>query len=158
VGDFGGAALSAKGRIDTHLSAPRGTVTLDLDARALDGVAALIEKFSPQTADQLRRGAGRLVPAKLRALLAINADPSAPGAPPLATFAIEGGAGTFRINLQGDAGSAGDAMTIANLPRLAAGKVNLVGRVEAGDGAALVELLGLDGLVAVDKRPGRVNF
>jgi large subunit ribosomal protein L24 len=49
-------------------------------------------------------------------------------------------------------------MTIANLPHLAAGKVNLAGRVEAGDGGALVEFLGLDGLVVVDKRPGRVNF
>jgi large subunit ribosomal protein L24 len=158
IGDFGGAALAVKGRIDTHLSSPRGAVTFDLDARALNGVAALIEKFSPPTAEQLRRSAGRFVPAKLRGLLAINSDPAAPGAPPLATFTIEGSAGTFRVNLQGDAGSAGDAMTIANLPHLAAGKVNLAGRVEAGDGGALVEFLGLDGLVVVDKRPGRVNF
>ena len=41
-------------------------------------------------------------------MLAINADASAPGAPPLATFAIEGTAGTYKFNLQGDAGNAGD--------------------------------------------------
>jgi hypothetical protein len=58
IGDFGGAALAVKGRIDTHLSSPRGAVTFDLDARALNGVAALIEKFSPPTAEQLRAAPG----------------------------------------------------------------------------------------------------
>src|SRR5438477_2643639 len=100
IGDFGGASLAASGRIDTHLSAPRGAVTFDLDARALDGVAKLIERFAPQAAERLRHSAARFVPAKLRAQLAINADTAAPGEPPLATFAIEGSAGTFLINLQ----------------------------------------------------------
>jgi AsmA family/AsmA-like C-terminal region len=158
IGDFGGAALRAQGRIDAHLSSPHGTVTFDLDARALDGVAAMLEKLSPAAAAQLRRGAARLVPAKLRAALAINADASAPGAPPLATFVIEGSAGTFKINLQGDAGSAGENTTIADLAHLIAGKINLAGRLESTDGAALVEFLALDRLVAVDKRPGRLNF
>src|SRR5215813_5947970 len=37
-----------------------------------------------------------------------------------------------------------------------AAKVNLSGRVDADDGAALIELIGLDRLVAVDKRPARL--
>ena len=45
IGDFGGAAVTVKGRIDTRTQTPRGAVTLDLDARRLDGVATLIEKF-----------------------------------------------------------------------------------------------------------------
>ena len=75
IADFGGAALSVKGRIDTRAQSPRGAMTLDLDARALDGVVALAEKFAPQVAEQLRRSAGRLTPLGLRASLAV--DPAA---------------------------------------------------------------------------------
>ena len=80
VADFGGAALAVKGRIGTKAQPPRGALTLDLDARALDGVTAALEKFAPQAADQLRRSAGRLTPLVLRASLAV--DPGAPEPPP----------------------------------------------------------------------------
>src|SRR5262249_44753584 len=45
---------------------------------------------------------------------------------------------------------------LENLATLGAAKVNLSGRVDADDGAALIELIGLDRLVAVDKRPARL--
>ena len=38
VADFGGATLAVKGRIDTEAQSPRGAITLDLNARALDGI------------------------------------------------------------------------------------------------------------------------
>ncbi len=38
IADFGGASIAAKGNIDFSTQAPRGTVMLDLDIRALDGV------------------------------------------------------------------------------------------------------------------------
>ena len=69
VADFGGAALAVRGRIDTRLASPRGTMTLDLDARSLDGVLAVLEKFAPETAEQVRRSAGRVTPVLLRASL-----------------------------------------------------------------------------------------
>ena len=153
IGDFGGAGLAVKGRIDGKAQSPRGAVTLDLDARALDGVVALLEKIAPQTAEQLRRAGGRLTPATLRASLSI--DPAAAGSAN-AKLRIEGRAGTFRVALQGDAGTASDAVKLENLATLGAAKVNLGGRVDADDGAALIELIGLDRLVAVDKRPARL--
>src|SRR5262249_27339328 len=152
------ATLAAKGRIDAHMTSPHGTMTLDLTARALDGVVALMEKFSPVAAEQLRRGASRFVPAKVSAMLAINADASAPGAPPLATFAIEGVAGTYKLNLQGDAGNAGERTTLEQMTELITGNVNLAGRVEAADGSALAEFLALDRLAVVDKWPAQLNF
>src|SRR5262245_47302444 len=50
IADFGGAGLALKGRIDGKTQSPRGAVTLDLDARALDGVTALLGKIAPRTA------------------------------------------------------------------------------------------------------------
>ncbi len=157
VADFGGAALAVKGRIGTNAQAPRGALTLDLDARALDGVTAALEKFAPQTADRLRRSAGRLTPLVLRASLAV--DPSATGAAAAnGKFKIVGRAGAFRIAVEGDAGAAGDALKLDNLAALAGAKVNVSGRLDGDDGAALVELMGLDRFIVADKRPGRLTL
>jgi large subunit ribosomal protein L24 len=146
IGDFGGTSLAVTGRIDTRARAPRGAVALDLDARTLGGVAALAEKFAPAgAADTLRRAATRFAPAKLHASLSVDGDAAAPA---LAKFKLDGNAGKFRIDLQGDTSTADDA----------ARKLALAGHVDAGDGGALVELIGLDRLVAVDKRPGRFTL
>jgi large subunit ribosomal protein L24 len=153
IADFGGAGLAIKGRIDGKAQSPRGAVTLDLDARALDGVVALLEKIAPQTAEQLRRAGGRLTPATLRASLSV--DPAAAGSAN-AKLKIDGRGGTFRLALQGDAGTASDAFKLENLTTLGAAKVNLSGRVDADDGPALIELIGLDRFIAVDKRPARL--
>src|SRR5262249_43725703 len=152
IADFGGAGLAVKGRIDGKAQSPRGAVTLDLDARALDGVGALLGKIAPQTPGRARGAGGRVPPATLRASLSV--DPAAGSAN--AKLKIEGRAGTFRMALQGDAGAASDAFKLENLATLGAAKVNLSGRVDADDGAALIELIGLDRLVAADKRPARL--
>ncbi|MGZ3352458.1 MAG: hypothetical protein ACXU89_26350, partial [Xanthobacteraceae bacterium] len=155
VADFGGAAFALKGRIDTKAQPPRGALTLDLDARGLDGVTAALEKFAPQAAEQLRRSAGRLTPLVLRASLAV--DPSTPAAA-TGKFKIVGRAGAFRVALEGDAGAAGDALKLDNLAALATTKVNVSARLAGEDGAALVELVGLDRFVVADKGPGRLTL
>jgi len=154
VGDFGGAALGIKGRIDSRARAPRGSLTLDLDAKALDGVATLLEKAAPQAAAELRRRAARFVPAKVQASLMIGSDvPRQAGA---AAFKIDGSAGAFKVSLQGQTDST-DGFTLEAFSKLPASNSKLTAHLEAGDGSALVELLGLDALVAVDKRAGRLD-
>lgn len=153
IADFGGAALAAKGRIDSKAQSPRGELTLDIDARALDGLALVLEKFAPEAAVKLRASAVRLTPALLRASLAV--DSGAGSEDVNARFKLDGRAGGFRIALQGDAQGAGEAFKLNNLPALKAAKVNFGGRMEADDGGALAELLGVDRFVALDKRPAR---
>ena len=63
IADFGGALLAVKGRIDTRARSPRGALAIELDARALNGIIALLDKFAPASADQLRRSAQRVTPA-----------------------------------------------------------------------------------------------
>ena len=78
IADFAGASLAVKAHIDTKAQ-PHGTMTLDFDARTLDGLLVLLEKSAPQAADQLRRSAGRLTPLALcaRRLQSIPAQPGA---------------------------------------------------------------------------------
>jgi uncharacterized protein involved in outer membrane biogenesis len=154
VGDFGGAALAIKGRIDSRGRAPRGSLTLDLDAKALDGVATLLEKVAPQAAAELRRRAARFVPAKVQAALTVGSD--VPRQAAAAALKIDGSAGAFKISLQGQTDST-DGFTLEALSKLPAGNAKLTAHLEAGDGSALVELLGLDTLIAVDKRAGRLD-
>jgi large subunit ribosomal protein L24 len=155
VGDIGGTKLSVGGRIDTNDPAPHGGLTLDLDARGLDGLTALIEKLSPTIADRIRRSAGRAVPVKLHTSFTLDHTGSA-GAPSVAKLRLQGSAGTFRLSMQGDA----DGARVASIDpaQMGATKVHLVGSIDAGDGGALVELLGLDRLVTVSERSGRLTL
>jgi hypothetical protein len=155
IADFGGATLAAKGRIDTKAQSPRGAMALDVDARALDGLVALLDKVAPEAGDRLRRSAGRLVPLTLRA--AVSVDP-APAAGAVAKIKIDGRAGAFRLAMQGDAAGANDGIKLDDLGALARARVDLSGRLDADDAAALIELIGLDRFLAVDKRPARLTL
>ena len=155
IADFAGASLAVKAHIDTKAQ-PHGTMTLDFDARTLDGLLVLLEKSAPQAADQLRRSAGRLTPLTMRASLAV--DPGAAGSTATtATFKIDGRAGASRLALQGDVGTASDGGKL-DLAALGAAQMNVSGRVDADEGAALMDLIGLDRFIAVDKRPGRLTL
>jgi large subunit ribosomal protein L24 len=155
VGDFGGAALAIKGRIDSsRAQAPRGSLSLDLDAKALDGVAALLEKVAPQAAVELRRRAARFVPAKVQASLMVGSD--VPRQAAGAALKIDGSAGAFKVSLQGQTDST-EGFTLDAFSKLPASNAKLNAHLESGDGSALVELLGLDTLLAVDKRAGRLD-
>jgi uncharacterized protein involved in outer membrane biogenesis len=154
VGDFGGAALAIKGRIDSRAQAPRGSLTLDLDAKAFDGIATLLEKVAPQAAVELRHRAARFVPAKVQASLMVGSD--VPRQAAAAAFKIEGSAGAFKINMQGQTDST-EGFTLEAFSKLPASNTKLTAHLEAGDGSALVELLGLDTLIAVDKRAARLD-
>ena len=150
VADFGGAALAIRGRIDTRAASPRGTVTLDLDARVLHGLVAVLQRFAPAVAEQLRRSAPQVSPLLLRA--SITMDPGA-ASEASARLKVDGRAGPFRLAVLGDAFSPGEALKSDKLAALNAAKLNLIGRVESDDGAALIDLAGLDRYVSIDKGP-----
>jgi large subunit ribosomal protein L24 len=155
VADFGGAALTVKGRIGNTVQSPRGALSIELDGRGLDGVLAVLDKAAPRLADQLRRSAGRLTPTSVRASVAL--DSTRPDSTDIgAKLKLEGRAGALRITLQGDAVAAGDAFKSDILGALAAASVNVSGRVEADDGGLLLELIAADRFIAAEKRPARL--
>jgi tetratricopeptide (TPR) repeat protein len=158
IGQLGGSALVAKGSLDVHNVSPQGTLSLDLDARALDGVIALLAKIAPQTSDQLRRRAGQLVPTKLSGSLSLSSDSARASDPARVKLKIDGRAGAFGGSLTGE-GELGGALTaLDSLVTLEWAKTSFVGDVSAADGRALLELFGLDHMATVDARPGRLSF
>jgi uncharacterized protein involved in outer membrane biogenesis/tetratricopeptide (TPR) repeat protein len=155
VADLGGASIAAKGNIDLSAQSPQGNVTLDLDVRTGDGVIAVLDKLAPEAARELRRSAGRYLPAKLTGSLATDASPAAGGAPGT-RFKIGGSAGQFAFSLEG--GATTDASAFTDLAKLGAAKLDLAGSLSAADGGTLVGLVGLDRLVVADKGAGRLDF
>jgi uncharacterized protein involved in outer membrane biogenesis/tetratricopeptide (TPR) repeat protein len=155
VADLGGASIAAKGKIDLSAQSPQGNVTLDLDVRTADGVIAVLDKLAPDAARDLRRSAGRYLPAKLTGSLATDASPAA-GSAPASRFKIGGSAGQFAFSLEG--GATTDALAFTDLAKLGAAKLDLTGSLSAADGGMLVQLVGLDRLVVADKGAGRLDF
>jgi uncharacterized protein involved in outer membrane biogenesis len=147
VSDFGGAAFNLSGRIESPFAGPHGAVTLDADARSLDGALALLSKFAPDAAESARSVAARLVPLKTHATLTLARERGAAGSSKLA---IEGMAGAVRLRLGAQAN--GDPSAPAALD------TRFEGELAADDGRALVALLSLDRTVVVDKQSGRLSF
>lgn len=148
VADLGGAAIAISGRIETSLPAPRGSLNLELDARDLAGVTALLAKFAPPAAAPLRRLAPGATPAKLRATLSVEG--AADGTATIAKLDLDGRVGALRVSL--------GAQASGEIAAPGAAEIRLEGKLEAGDGGALVALLGFDRLIAVDKKPGVLSL
>jgi large subunit ribosomal protein L24 len=147
VSDFGGATFNLSGRIESPFAGPHGAVTLDADARSLDGALALLARFVPDAAETARGVAARLTPLKTHATLTLAA---ARGAAGPSKLVIEGTAGAVRLRLGAQAN--GDPSAPAALD------TRFDGELAADDGRALVALLGLDRAVVVDKQSGRLTF
>src|SRR5258708_21673967 len=99
--------------------------------------------FSGRAADRIRRTASRSVPRKLRASLAVDRD-AAGGASgsTSARLKLQGSAGVFRLDLQGDA--AGSTLASTDLARLVGTRGRLSGLLDASDRGALVDILAVD--------------
>ncbi|MGE3159195.1 MAG: AsmA family protein [Xanthobacteraceae bacterium] len=167
VADFGGAALAVKGRIDMAAQSSQGTISLDLNARSLDGVATALARFAPNAAEELRRTAPQLIPMTLRASLAVDSpaikaanagSSNSNSSNAVARLRADGRAGAFHLALQGETAAAGRGFSVQGLELLKSANVTISARVESDDGRRLLELARLDGLFSAEKLPGRMHL
>jgi AsmA family/AsmA-like C-terminal region len=147
IGDLAGAKLAIGGGIDDLTSQPRGQITLDLNASALDGLGDVAAKFVPQDADTLHRLAAQLAPAQVHAVLDVGKAASAGSA---AELKVSGTLAAMQLAIDGKASGEPAHLDSAAL--------QIDTRIDTDDGAALVALLGLDRVLAVDQLPGRLTL
>ena len=151
IGDLGDASFNLNGRMEGALDAPRGTVTFDVDARGLDGTAAVLAKYWPEAAGVVRHAAARIVPLKTHATLGVEPVSSTdPGGPSKVKLVLDGTGGALRMKFDGEA--AGDVATLT-MP-----EYRLDANLAATDGTVLTALLGLDRIINVDKRAGALSL
>jgi large subunit ribosomal protein L24 len=147
IGDLGGAALNVSGRIDELSSRPLGQLTLDLDATTLAGVTELVGKFAPQVAAAVRPFVDRLAPAKVHGVLTLD---RAGAADSRAKLDLSGDLGALRVALNGAA--------IGEPAHPGAAAMRITSRFDADDGGAILRLLDLDRVIAVDQLPGQMTI
>jgi large subunit ribosomal protein L24 len=150
VADFGGAALTASGRIDAGAPSWRGSIALGLDAQRLTGVTALAARFAPGAADTLQALTRRAASAKLTAKLDVAPASAAADAKTSARLAVDGVIAGVRVKVQAEGNGFVASPDKAD--------IRLDGRLDADEGAALATLIGLDRVAVVDQRPARVTF
>lgn len=153
VGDLGDTSFVASGRIQTQAS-PGGSITVNLDARDLNGLLALTEKLTPALAAPLRRLAVRQKTATLQASVSMESS-GTDGAS--GKIALTGNVGALRVNVSANATGKREAFMVTDLRALAGADVHIDGRLEADGSAPLLGLLGLDRFAAADQARARLE-
>jgi large subunit ribosomal protein L24 len=157
IEDAAGAKLTVDGHIDTREATASGKLSVDVDAGKLDGIAAVVGKFSSPIGEEIRRLSGRSVPLHLGSTLVLDRDGT--GKSTIANLKVKGSAGLLRLDLQGDAaGNFRNLTDLTDVARLGGANVHFKADIEASDGGALVAALGLDRLVSVNQRSGWVKL
>jgi large subunit ribosomal protein L24 len=148
IADIGGAAVEASGRIDNLASAGRGSVALSLIAGRIDGIAGLAGKLMPQAVEPLRKYESRLGPLNIKAKL--DVEPGKGAATSTAKLKLTGRIAGIDTTL--------DATGSGTLSNPGAAVLHLDGRLDAEDGRIIAAFSGLDQLVNMDRRSGRLTF
>jgi hypothetical protein len=154
IADFGDATIKASGRIQTT-AAPGGHINVDLDARNLKGVVALVEPFAPILAEPLRRLGGRQNTAKLHAAISLENSGSA-GAQ--GALNLAGQIGMIAIEVAARATGKREAFDVTNLRALADTDIRLTSQLKVSAGSALLGLIGLDRLAIQDEQPAQLGL
>jgi uncharacterized protein involved in outer membrane biogenesis len=150
IGDLGGASLKLGGQVRSLLSAPRGSISLELKASGLEGLAAVAAKLSPTMSEPIRASIARLSPIDLRAVLTMDGPAKITDQRSISKLAIDGTTGPARLHLASEA--TGNPLDMDAL------ELKLDGNLAADDGAQLVGLLGLGRWVNLEKGPGSVRI
>lgn len=143
IGDLGGARFALNGAISMPLSAPQGAFTLDVSAQRLDGLLAVLAKWSPEAARHLQSADRRLVPLQARLRIDIQRSDHAAGS--TAKLGLEGRAGIVRLGLISDI--SGEFTSLGSFDW------TFDGRIDADEGGVLGAIFGLDRFVRLDRRP-----
>jgi AsmA family/AsmA-like C-terminal region len=136
IADFGGTAITGRGRIDAPWESPRGSLTLSLDAKKLDGLLALVATASPRAADLLGGNAARIVPAKVDATFDLEPTSSDTS---VGLLDLKGNLGAMQVVLS--------AQAVGKLRAPETAELRVSGKVTSRDDA-LLAALGLDGVFA----------
>lgn len=146
IGDLGGAAIDAKGRVDLDREI-RGGVGFDLSLRDAATLVALAERFAPAWSETVRRAAPSALPAKLSGRLDIEP--------------ANGGANRFAFHAKGPLGAnqldlTSSLVGVWNDPR--AGEIAIKAGLDASDVNALIAMFAAGRIAPIAQEPGRFTL
>jgi uncharacterized protein involved in outer membrane biogenesis len=148
VADFNGGSFAASGRIETGKHAPRGTLSVDVEAKKTAVITEMIEKFAPKGASPVKGLLDRIGRAKLHATLDISGENNASAS--VAQLALAGDLDEMRVNAR--------ARMSGDWTKPSASNIRANATIDTPTGAPLIELMGLGRIVAVGKGPGQLKL
>jgi hypothetical protein len=148
IGDFAGGNFAASGRIETGGHAPRGTVSVDFDAKQTAYLTAIAAKLAPERARPVVGVLERLGRGKLHAKFDMTGDDKSPMTD--AQLALNGDLDDLRIDAR--------ARASGDWTRLSTANVRIDATVDAARGAQLLKFINLDRLVAAGNGPGQLKI
>lgn len=154
VGDIGDTSFVATGRIQTQ-APPGGSITVNLDARDLNGVVALTEKFTPALAGPLRRLAARQKTATLQASVRMESSGTDGTS---GKIGMTGTFGAIRLNVAASATGKREAFMVTDPGALAGTDIRIDGQFEADGPDPLLGLFGLDQVIAAEQKPAKLEL
>ena len=158
VGDFAGGSFAASGRVETGGHAPRGTLSLDFEAKQTTAIAGMAGKFAPKSAEPVINLLDQVGHAKLHATLDVTGNDKSPGSVPklalagetVANFAMVGDLDDLRIDAR--------AHVRGDWTKPSAADVHIDGTIDAPQGVALITRMRLDRIVAAGSGPGQLKI
>lgn len=158
VGDFAGGSFTANGRVEIGGHAPRGTLSLDFEAKQAAAIAGMAGKFAPKSAEPVINLLDQVAHAKLHATLDVNGNDKSPGSGPqlalaretVANFAVVGDLDDLRIDTR--------ARVRGDWTKPSAADVHIDGTIDAPQGVALLTRMSLDRIVAIGSGPGQLRI
>ena len=148
VGDLGGGSFAASGRIETGGHAPRGVLSLDLEAKKTATIATIIKNLAPKGAGSVAGLLDRVGHARLHATLDIAGEDKA--AASVAQVALTGDVDDMRIDAR--------VRVHGDWTKPSTGDVHIDANLDAPDGGSLIKFMSLDRAVAVGKGPGHLKL
>jgi uncharacterized protein involved in outer membrane biogenesis len=148
VGDFAGASFAASGHVETNGHAPRGTLSLDLEAKQTAAILTTAGKFVPKGAEAVISLLDPVRRAKLHATLDVTGDDKSPTSS--AQLAVTGELDDLRVNAR--------TRVTGDLNDPLSADIRLDGTVDASQGSALIKLMNLAGLVSVGNGPAQLKI
>ena len=146
IGDVGGAALDAKGRIDLR-NEPRGGLSFDLSLKDAAALRSLAERFAPAWSDALERTAVASIPAKLQGKLDI--EPAA-GGKSRYVFTATGPLGASKLDLNASLTGTWNTARAADL--------SLQASLDTADVNSLIGLIPAGRIAPIARQSGRYTL
>ena len=154
VADFGNAAFEARGRIETSTT-PGGSIAVDLDARELNAVIALADRFTPMLAESASPDDALATPQ--RSCARPSACSTRRAAVRRRKFAVNGRVGAVRLDVAANATGKPENFVVTDLGALAEADARFEGKVRSRrrcQGAGADRPRSAGGARASDERPG----
>ena len=148
IGDFAGGSFAASGRIETGGHAPRGSVSVDFEAKQTAAIAAIAVKLSAERSRPVLGLLERFGRGKLHAKLDMNGDDKSPVTD--AQLALNGDLDDLRIDARVRASGDWAKPSTANIRADAA--------LDAARSAQLLKFMNLDRIVAAGNGPGQLKI